>query len=84
MNRQPTKEEVNSIFNAIDKNGDGRVCVNELLKALGENNFSMDELRLMVSHLDSDGDRLLSLQGNFVFKLNFRDFQLTKYYFKNS
>jgi Ca2+-binding EF-hand superfamily protein len=63
MSRQLTREEIVAVFNAIDTSGDGKICANELSKALGEKNFSKDEINLMVSHLDADGDRLLSLQG---------------------
>lgn len=67
MSRQPTKEEIVTIFHAVDTSGDGKISAKELTVALGQANFSADEINLMISHLDTDGDRLLSLQGEFFF-----------------
>jgi Ca2+-binding EF-hand superfamily protein len=55
MARSPTKEEIETIFKAVDTDGDGFISVDELFNALGKTNFRKDEIEAVVGLLDKDG-----------------------------
>jgi Ca2+-binding EF-hand superfamily protein len=55
MTRLPTKEEIETIFKAVDTDADGFISVDELFNALGKTNFRRDEIESVVGLLDKDG-----------------------------
>ena len=65
---KPTKEQLVEIFNAIDTDNDGHVTVNEFYKALGAKNFNKDEIVLLVSSLDKNGDGKIDINGMRIIK----------------
>jgi Ca2+-binding EF-hand superfamily protein len=58
-----TRDDVERIFQGIDQDANGYIQVNELTDALGRNNFTDDEILLLVKHLDKDGDSRVSFEG---------------------
>ncbi|XP_022143269.1 probable calcium-binding protein CML23 [Momordica charantia] len=56
-------DEVTKVFNKFDKNGDGKISVNELGDALGElgGKVSSDEVRRIMAEIDKDGDGFIDL-----------------------
>ncbi|KAK9272372.1 hypothetical protein L1049_002743 [Liquidambar formosana] len=57
-------EDVEKVFNRFDKNGDGKISIAELkdvLSALGSNS-TPDELKRIMSEVDTDGDGYIDLK----------------------
>ncbi|KAG6656791.1 polcalcin Ole e 3-like [Carya illinoinensis] len=68
---QGDQAERERIFKRFDANGDGKICAEELGNALKEfGNVTDDEVQLMMTEIDTDGDGFISFQEFIAFAID--------------
>ena len=57
-----SKERLKEVFNIFDKNGDGKISLDELKTVLGGNGKSDEMFRRMIKEADTNGDGEIDLE----------------------